>query len=98
MVYALDITPNTFTPAKFSSFSIILSVFLPILTVGAAVVFLVMLLTAGFRILTGGGNPEMIKKAQQTIGFAILGLFIVISAFLFVKLLGVIFNIKNILP
>lgn len=98
MVYALDINQNTFAPAKFSNLGAILSVFLPLLTIGAAVVFLVMLLSAGFRLLTGAGNPEMIKKAQQTIGFAILGLFIVISAFLAVKLIGVVFNINNILP
>jgi uncharacterized membrane protein YphA (DoxX/SURF4 family) len=99
MVYAIDFSQEgNFKPAKFSNLGILLNQVLPLLTTGAALVFLFIMLLAGFKILTHGDNPDEIKKAQQTIGFALLGLIIVILAFLIVRLIGAILKVDNILP
>lgn len=44
------------------------------------VVFLVLMLYAGYMWMTSGGEPEKVKKAQTTIRNAIIGLIIIASA------------------
>ncbi len=99
MVYAIDISdPNVFKPAKFTNVSVFLNLILPLATAGASVIFLVIILSAAFKIITHGDSPEEIKKSQQTIGFAVLGLIIVIVSFLAVKLIGKMLGVTNISP
>ena len=99
MVHAINIgDENNFRPAKFANLGVLLNQVLPLLTTGAALVFLFVMLLAAFKILTQGNNPDEIKKAQQTMGFAVLGLFIVVLAFLIIRLIGVILKVDNILP
>lgn len=99
MIYAIDISdPNVFKPAKFANFSTLINLILPLLTAGAALLFLIIFLSAAFRILTHGDNPEDIKKAQHTIAFAVLGLIVVIASFLAVNLIGKMLGVANILP
>ena len=99
MVYAVDISdPNIFTPAKFTTLSTLLNIILPLITAGAALIFLAIILSASFKILTHGDSPEAIKKAQSSIVFAVLGLIVVIISFLAVKLIGKMLGITNILP
>ncbi len=98
MIYAIDINKDNFAPAKFDTVSVFLNVLLPLATAGAALIFLVMMLRAAFNIITHGDNPEAIKKAQQSMVFAILGLLIVILSFLFVRLIGKILGVNDILP
>lgn len=49
--------------------------------VGAAVVALFFLVTAGFSYVTSGGSAEKTKKAGQTIVFACLGLFLILMSY-----------------
>ncbi len=79
---------------KFSSVASLINIFSPILISGGAMLFLVMTLMAGFDVLTAAGSPEKILKAQKTFMFAIVGLVIVISSYLIVKLLGVVLGIQ----
>lgn len=44
----------------------------------AGILALYFLVTAGFKYVTSGGNPENAKKAGQTIIFASLGLFLIL--------------------
>ncbi len=96
MVYALDISNPAENPiAKFSAFSTILNVIVPLLTTVAAFVFLAMFFIGAFTIITAAGNPERIKQAQKTITFAVIGLVIIIASFLIVRLIATILNINN---
>ncbi|HWQ99838.1 MAG TPA: pilin, partial [Candidatus Methylomirabilis sp.] len=45
------------------------------------IVLLVLLLLAGFNWMTAGGDTEKVKKAQQQIKNAIIGLVIIVAAF-----------------
>lgn len=89
MVYAINIADPDVNPiAKFSTFSTILNVVLPILTGGASLVCLAIMLISAFRIMTNGDNPEIIKKSQTAIIYAGFGLFFVIASYLITKLVG----------
>lgn len=90
--------PDTNPIAKFKTFSSILNLVIPLLITGAALVFLVMLLMGAYRWLTGGDNPELIKKAQQTIVYSMIGLVIVIISFLVVQVIGRLFGFNSLLP
>ncbi len=94
MIYALDINPTTFPPSRFANLASVLSLIIPLLTLGGAIIFLAMLLFGGFTIITAGGNQENIAKARKIITFAVIGLVIVISSFLIIKLIGVVLNIS----
>jgi len=99
MVYAIDISQEgNFEPAKISNISTLLNIILPLLTLGGALVFLVVCLFAAFKMITGGDNKEQIAQAQKTLAFAVVGLFVVVLSFLVVKLLGFVLGITNILP
>lgn len=93
-VYAVDISDPANNPiAKFANIGAILNIIIPLMTLGAGLVFLAMLIVGSFNYLTSGGSPENIKKAQGTLFSAVLGLIIVICAYLIVKTIDTIFNI-----
>lgn len=89
------INPTTFAPAKFGDIASILNLIIPLLTLFGGLMFLAMLIFAAFTFMTAGGNAEKTKKAQGIITFAIIGLIVVISAYMIVKLVGVVFNINT---
>lgn len=43
---------------------------------------LLMLVWGGFQWLTSAGNPEKVKKGSQTMIWAVIGLFLVLSSYL----------------
>ncbi len=90
--------PHVFAPARISSIGTLMNLIIPLLLLGAALLFLIMGLMAGFNILTGGDNPDQIKKAQQSLGFSVLGIIIVICSFLAVKLISMVLGVNNALP
>lgn len=98
MVYAIDISQDTsFAPRQITDVSKLLNLILPLLTLGGALIFLAMSFYGGFLILTNGDNKEKIAEGHKTLGFAIVGLIVVISSFLLVKLVGYILGFTNIL-
>lgn len=97
MVYALDISTK-FAPSKLTTIGQLMNIVLPLMMSGAGLIFLVMLFNGAFNYLRGGDNPEMIKKAFSTMVWAVIGLGIVVSSFVAVKLLGNLLGIQNILP
>ncbi len=54
-------------------------------------VLFVMLFMGGFSYLTSFGNPEKVKKAQNTLRYAIIGVVLFISAFLIMKSIDYLF-------
>lgn len=93
MVYALDINAGNFAPATIANFASILNVILPLLILGAALLFLAMLLRGAFTWLTAGDKAESIATAQKTIIFAGLGLALVAFSFLFLKIITFVLGI-----
>jgi FtsH-binding integral membrane protein len=93
MIYALEISQDNFAPAKFTNLASFLKILLPLTMVGAALIFLAMALFGAFTWLTSGGSQENLAKAQKTFINAIIGLVIVIFAFVFTKVIGYMLNV-----
>ena len=55
----------------------ILKIFLSLL----GIIFVILILVAGFKYMTAGGNDEKVKQSVAQIRNAIIGLFIVIAAY-----------------
>lgn len=51
------------------------------------VVLFVMLLVGGFTFLFSGGDPKQVQKAQGTISAAVIGLVIVVSAYVILNII-----------
>ena len=88
MVYALSIDSTTFPAAEFSNISSVLNIVLPLTMAGAAMIFLAMTLMAAFNIITHGDNPDALKKAYSSLIFSVVGILIVISSYLVVRVIG----------
>lgn len=84
-----------FKPAQFGNIASLVNLFSPMLIAGGAMLFLVMILSAAFNVLTAAGSAEKIAKAQKTFMFAIVGLVLIIASYLIVKLLGVVLGIQD---
>lgn len=91
----LNLADPTVNPtARFSSINTLLGIIVPTVTIIAAVVFGAMLMSAGYKIITAGGETEKIQSAQQTATYAVLGILVIVLAYLIVRLLAYIFQIE----
>ena len=95
MVFAIEINSTNFSPAKIISIANLMKIILPLLMTGAAIFFLIILFQTAFKILTAGDNKEIFEKAQKTIGFAVLGLVLIVSSFFLVRLISMILKIPS---
>jgi hypothetical protein len=98
MVYAFTIDSTSFPAAKVKNIGQIVSLALPLAMTGAGLIFLAITLFAAFNILTHGDNPDALKKAYASITTAVLGLIIVITSFLAIKLIGALIIGQSIIP
>lgn len=90
----LDLSDKSINPlAKFSDFSKILNLVIPLLVGGAALLAVAMALIGGYTLLTAAGDAEKVKTAQKTFKGAVIGFVIVFTAFLLVKLIEIILGI-----
>ena len=55
----------------------VVSIFLGLL----GIIFIILIIYAGYNWMTAAGNEEKVKKAQETLKQAIIGLIIVVSAY-----------------
>jgi hypothetical protein len=78
---------NTGVPNQ-SSFSEIATRIIEILLAVAGLVAVVFLIVGGFRYITAGGNEETAESAKKTILNAIIGIVIVILAFVIVRVIS----------
>lgn len=95
MVYALTINPTSFPAARIATIGTLLNVIIPLITIGASLMFLFMMIRAAFTWLTSGGKPENLAKAQKMFIWAIVGFVVVLAAFALTKLIGMIFNVNT---
>lgn len=75
-----------------SILSSLLRYILPIAGIG----LLIMILIAGFTLLTSAGDTKKMEKGKQTLTNGVIGFFIIFLAYWLTQLLGVVFGIKAI--
>jgi hypothetical protein len=84
-----------FKPAQtFNSIGSLLNIIVPNLFLGAGFILFVGIIITGLKFLTGGPNPENMKKTKAGLTYAIVGFAIIIFSYLLIKLLGTILNIN----
>lgn len=54
----------------------------------AGIIFLIMFLIGGFRYLLSGGEPKKVEGAKGTITAAFLGLLLIVSGYIILRLLS----------
>ncbi|KKS89401.1 MAG: hypothetical protein UV63_C0019G0029 [Microgenomates group bacterium GW2011_GWC1_43_11] len=58
------------------------------ITAFAGVVLFVVIVMAGFTFLFSGGDAKQLEKAKNTFTYAILGLIVIVCAYLILQLIG----------
>ena len=66
-----------------------------VVTALAGLAVFIMLLTGGLKYLTSGGDPKAQEQAKGTLTFAVLGLVLIIAAYLILNFLSVFTGIPN---
>lgn len=82
------------TPEGVPTLSCLTVIFNNILMIASAFIVLVlfiMLVVGAFNYLTSFGNPEKVKKAQQTIMFAVLGFVVFMLSYLILNVICFLF-------
>lgn len=78
--------PGVFQPAeKFSDFGALASTIVQSLTIIAAVVSIIFIITAGLKYVTSSGDPKKIASATSTLTYAIIGLAVTALAFVILR-------------
>jgi len=70
---------------------------LTVITVLAGLAVFIMLLIGGIKYLTSGGDQKAMEQAKNTMTFAILGLVLIIAAYLILNFLSVFTGISGLL-
>ena len=68
----------------------------PYLFGAAGIILVLYLLSAGFGLMTSGGDPKKIQSAQGKITNAIVGIVIIFTSFWIVQLVGKFLGVENI--
>lgn len=89
--------PTYFPPARFANISSVTNLLIPLIFVSSALIFLVIMLIGGFKILTAGGDAENIASAKKLFSYSVFGMVIILLAYLLVKLLSFVAQIKFLL-
>lgn len=63
----------------------IIKIALQILSFVAGIIAVIMIIIAGFKFMTGGGDPSSIASARSTLLYAIVGIIVVVFAQLVVR-------------
>ena len=91
----VNIADKTINPiAKFGSITGLVDLLLPVMMIAGGFISLSMLLLGAYKYLTSEGNSEKISKAQSTIVYSIIGLFLIVSSYIITKIIGKVFNVN----
>lgn len=88
------INPSTFPAARFGDINTLTSLITPLLMTGAALLFGGMLLLMAYKWLTAGSDQEQVVQARNIGTYAVLGLILVLTAYLIVKVVGFVLGIN----
>lgn len=88
-VYAVDCTANANAcPAQISSLLTVMEKVISFLAPVAAIAFFIMLVIGAYKFITSGGDPKGVGAARSTITYAVIGVVLVVAAWLILQLIG----------
>lgn len=62
----------------------------------AGIGLLIMIISAGFTLLTSAGDAKKMEKGKQTLTYAVAGFIVIFAAYWITQLAGIIFGIEAI--
>lgn len=78
----------------FTNIGNLISTLLPYIFIIAGLILFMVIIFAGFSMMTNPGNPEKTKKAGQSLTFGIVGFLIIFISYWVAQLLSSIFGIS----
>lgn len=78
----------TAEPAQLSEFTNVFGNALTAFLGLGGILLFVMLVTAGFQFMQAGGDPKALSQAWKTMTFAIVGMVLVVGAFLIISFIA----------
>jgi len=82
----------------FAKFTNVISTGLGVLTVSAAIWFIIQIGAGSFQWLSSGGEKQALQNAQKRIINAIVGLFVVVFSYALIGIVGMIFGLNILAP
>ena len=76
----------------------VISVIIGFLTIIAGIWFLIQFILGGFEWINAGGDKARVESAQKKLTNAIIGIFLVVAAYVIVGLVGTILGLKILDP
>lgn len=75
-------------PPKISDILLVVKNIIRLLAPVAGLAFFIMIVVGGYQFLTSGGDPKGVAQARTTLTYAILGIILVVAAWLILSLIG----------
>ena len=82
-----DCTPGSGDVATISNLSCLFGKVVSYALGLAAIVLFILLISAGFKFITSGGDPKAIEGAKKTLTYAIAGLIVILLSYLILVLI-----------
>lgn len=89
------INTSTFPAARYANLGTLINLLGPLLVTGGVLIFGGMLLWGAFTILTAGDDTDKITSAKRTLTWGIVGIVVIISAALIVRIIGSILGVNT---
>ena len=87
--------PDTFSGFSFQNIGSVISTAIPFLLAFAGVGLLLMIVSAGFSLLTSGGDTKKLEAGRQRLTYAIMGFIIVFAGYWIVQAVAQIFGLTS---
>lgn len=91
-----QMTVEGFLPFKFAKLGDVVSAAIPFLFAFAGLGLLLMIISAGFTLLTSAGDAKKLEAGKQRLTNALVGFLIIFVAYWIVQLAGKIFGVPEI--
>lgn len=94
-VFGLEGADASEAPGLFNQ---IISILIGLMTVIAAVYFLIQFFIGAIEVMMSSGDKALLEKAQKKLRYAIIGILVVVAAIFFARLLGAVFGLDILNP
>lgn len=85
-VHAFTISSRNFSPAGlFGSLGDLMSAIVQIMIGLSAILCIIFIIVGGYKFITSGGDPKKLESARMTIFYALVGIAVVILAFIILQ-------------
>lgn len=92
-----NITCANFPPACITDLTVLSNILMPLIYLGAAALLFILLIYSAFVYLQNSGEASEVANAQNTLKYAIVGIFVIVIAYFLVRLIAYILDIPFLL-